>query len=80
MLGNIKDASGAVIPGVTVTATNTGTNQTREAIANESGMFTFTNLQAGTYTLKIGMQGFKEYVKTEILSDREQHHAAGCDA
>ncbi len=67
MVGNIKDASGAVIPGVSVTATNTGTNQTREAIANESGMFTFTNLQPGTYTLKVAMQGFKEYVKTDIL-------------
>ena len=35
--GEVKDGSGAVIPGATVTATNTGTNATREMPSNEAG-------------------------------------------
>ena len=39
--GEVKDASGAVIPGATVTATNTGTNATREMQSNEAGAYSF---------------------------------------
>ena len=42
--GEVKDASGAVIPGATVTATNSGTNATREMPSNEAGIYTFTAL------------------------------------
>ena len=35
--GEVKDASGAIIPGATVTATNTGTNAVREMASNASG-------------------------------------------
>ncbi len=67
MVGNIKDSTGAVIPGASISAINVGTNQTREAVANDAGMYTFSTLQPGTYTLKVGVQGFKEYVKTDVL-------------
>ena len=66
MVGNIKDSTGAVIPGTTISAINVGTNQTREAVANDAGMYTFSNLQPGNYTLKVAVQGFKEFVRTEI--------------
>jgi hypothetical protein len=66
LLGNIKDPSGGVVPGVTITVLNKNTNQTREAVTNDAGMYSFTNLQPGNYTLKVGVQGFKEYVKTDV--------------
>ncbi len=57
--GDVKDASGALIPGATVTATNTGTNAAREMPSNASGIFTFTALPPGPYVVKAELQGFK---------------------
>src|SRR5512138_2291996 len=67
LVGNIKDATNAVIPGATVTATSKETNQTKETLANDAGQYTFRELQPGTYTLKVSVPGFKEFVRTEIL-------------
>ena len=57
--GVVKDASGAVIPGATVTVTNTGTNAAREAQSNESGSYSFPALPPGNYTVKAELQGFR---------------------
>ena len=57
--GEVKDASGAIIPGATVTATNTGTNAAREMPSNEAGAYTFTALPPGPYVVKAELQGFK---------------------
>ena len=57
--GEVKDPSGAVIPGATVTATNTGTNAAREMPSNESGIYTFAALPPGPYVVKAELQGFK---------------------
>lgn len=52
--GILTDPSGAVIPGVKVTATNTGTQQSATAATNNSGYFVVPNLPAGIYDVKIG--------------------------
>ena len=57
--GEVKDASGAIIPGATVTVTNTGTNATREMPSNESGIYTFPALPPGPYMVKSELQGFQ---------------------
>ena len=57
--GEVKDGSGAIIPGASVSATNTGTNATREMSSNESGIYTFTALPPGPYVVKSELQGFK---------------------
>jgi hypothetical protein len=57
--GEVKDASGAIIPGATVTATNTGTNAAREMASNEAGIYTFAALPPGPYVVKSELQGFK---------------------
>src|SRR5262249_33425816 len=46
--GEIKDTSGAVMPGVTVTVVNKATNATRTAVTNSVGLFEFPALQPGT--------------------------------
>ncbi len=66
MVGNITDPSKAVIPGAAISAQNRNTNQTHETVSNASGSYTFTNLQPGVYTLKVALQGFKEYVQENI--------------
>ena len=50
--GVIKDASGAVIPGVAVTVTNSETGMTRNAQAASDGVYRFPALPVGTYDVK----------------------------
>lgn len=65
--GTVKDASQAVIPGVTVIATNEGTNISYTNSTNDSGFYVFVNLPPGTYTLTSELQGFKKYVQKGIV-------------
>ena len=57
--GTISDATGALIPGVTVTATNTATGIITMVISNEAGAYQFASLQTGTYTLAAELPGFQ---------------------
>jgi hypothetical protein len=65
--GEVKDSSGAVIPGATVTATNTGTNASREVQTNEAGIFNFPALPPGNYSVKAELQGFTTVTHTADL-------------
>ncbi len=57
--GVITDPSGAVIPDVGVTATNTGTQQTAKATTNASGYYVLPNLPSGDYNVRAEKQGFE---------------------
>jgi hypothetical protein len=57
--GEVKDSSGAVVPGVTVTAVNKATNATRATSSNTVGVFDFPAMQPGTYAVKSELDGFK---------------------
>ena len=46
--GTVQDATGAFIPGVMITATNTGTGIVTTVISNEAGAYQFASLQPGT--------------------------------
>jgi len=65
--GEVKDGSGAIIPGTTVTVTNTGTNASREMPSNESGIYTFTALPPGPYMVKSELQGFRTATREVLL-------------
>ena len=62
--GTVADASGAVLPGVTVTATNEGTGLTRTTTTDGQGAYVFVNLPIGSYTVKTELAGFKSGVKS----------------
>ncbi len=64
--GNVSDQSGAVVPSATVTLTNQGTGQVREAMTNEDGSYTISNVLPGTYDLKVTKQGFTTYAETGL--------------
>src|SRR5262247_367487 len=57
--GEVKDSTGAVLPGATVTVINKATNATRTTAANEVGLFEFPALPPGQYTVKSELDGFK---------------------
>src|SRR5438552_13546589 len=65
--GAVKDQTGAVLPGVEVTATQTDTGFKRTAVTNETGSYLLTNLPIGPYRLEAGLPGFRTYVQTGIV-------------
>src|SRR5262249_40040118 len=64
--GTVQDSTGAFIPGVTVTATNTGTGIVITVISNESGAYQFASLQPGLYEFKAELPGFQSAVVKEF--------------
>lgn len=61
----MRDSQG-VIPGATVTLTNEGTGVSRDTVSNESGEYSFPALDAGTYTVKASVTGFKTFERKGI--------------
>ena len=57
--GVIKDASGAVVPGVTVVATQEETGIHSQTVTTDAGLFVFASLPVGPYTVKAELQGFR---------------------
>jgi Carboxypeptidase regulatory-like domain len=64
--GIVGDPSGALIPGVTVTATNTGTGIANMTVTNESGAYQFPALQPGVYKVSAELPGFQTQTFTNV--------------
>lgn len=56
--GRVTDPAGAVVVGANVTATNAGTGISRTTVTNSDGLYSFPQLDAGTYNIKVAAQGF----------------------
>ncbi|MBM3819452.1 MAG: hypothetical protein FJW14_10635 [Acidimicrobiia bacterium] len=65
--GTVRDESGAVLPGVTVTATQADTGFTRTVVTNEAGAYAMPSLPTGPYRLEAALQGFRTYTRTGIV-------------
>lgn len=66
VVGTVTDASGAIIPGATVTLTNIGTNVQQTTQTSGTGDYVFTLLQVGTYSIKVEAKGFKAFVAPNV--------------
>lgn len=72
-LGTVKDASGAVIPGATVTLKNVNEDTSRSTTSNASGTYQFIDVKAGRYTLEVTRDGFEKWTASDIvLAVRQQ--------
>src|SRR5262245_15727565 len=70
--GTVGDATGALIPGVEVTAKNVNTGITDTRLSNESGNFVFPSLQPGTYTLSAALSGFQTATYNNVVLGQGQ--------
>ena len=68
VLGTVTDPTGAVLPNVNVVITNTGTQETRSTKSNSGGLFTFTLLPSGQYSLSASAAGFKTVIANLTLN------------
>lgn len=66
LTGTVSDPSGAVLPGVSVTATATATNQVRTVLSAEDGVYRIPLLEPGIYKVRFSLAGFKTAEVTEV--------------
>src|SRR4051812_45485014 len=64
--GTVRDQSGAVLPGVEITATQTQTGIARTTISNETGSYILPTLPIGTYKIEAALAGFRTFVQTGV--------------
>src|SRR5436309_3430262 len=65
--GAVQDQSGAVLPGVEVTATQTQPGIARMTVTNETGNYALPNLPLGPYKLEAALPGFRTFIQTGIV-------------
>ena len=65
IIGAVRDESGAVLPGVTVTVMSLGL-PAQSSLTNERGEYRFTGLQPGMYALTVELPGFSKYEETDL--------------
>jgi hypothetical protein len=70
--GRITDATGAVIPGATVTAKDMNRGTEWPTTTNEEGIYAFPRIPVGTYELRVEMRGFKTSVRPNIVLELNQ--------
>ena len=67
--GDVKDASGAAIPGAAVTATNTSTGVQQATTTDDRGSYSFLSLPVGHYDIEVTRAGFKPYRRADVVID-----------
>jgi len=60
--GQIRDADGGALPGVTITVTNVNRGNTRTTVTSETGNFSFPALMVDTYEVSSQLEGFQQQI------------------
>jgi len=72
IVGTVTDPSGALVVSAKVTAVESATGASREAITNTSGQFVIPGLRPTTYTLTVEASGFNKYTQSNIVLTADQ--------
>ena len=75
--GTIVDQQGEVVPGATVTVVNEATGDSRVVTSDATGNFQVTNLQPGTYTVRVTMDNFRAFERTNIVLSAAERLSVG---
>ena len=65
--GTVRDQSGGVLPGATITVTQADTGLVRTSVSNETGSYSLPNLPLGPYRLEATLSGFRTFAQTGIV-------------
>jgi hypothetical protein len=69
--GTLRDPSGGVVPGATITVVNTALRSEFKTISNAQGYYSFPTLPVGHYDLMVEATGFKAQKKTNFAVDTD---------
>ncbi|MDT7816679.1 MAG: hypothetical protein QOJ42_6595, partial [Acidobacteriaceae bacterium] len=75
IVGTVKDAQGAVVPGASVKATNADTGFSRVATTAGDGAYRIEYLPIGKYDVNVEMAGFKKFVQQNVVLAVDQAQA-----
>jgi hypothetical protein len=64
--GKVTDATGGVMPGVSITITSAATNQSRTVVTNEEGVYRFAGLSPGNYAVAAEIEGFAKFRQSDV--------------
>ena len=67
--GTVTDSTDAAIAGAKVILTNTSTNESRDAITNPTGYYSFQLLPPGQYRLVVSQSGFRQFTQNNVRLD-----------
>ena len=67
IVGTVKDTSGGVLAGASVTAANPSQGVSQTVPTNEEGIFVFPQLPSGTYSVTVELAGFKKTGKSDVI-------------
>jgi carboxypeptidase family protein len=70
--GSVADATGALIPGATITLTDEDKKTSRETVTDELGNYTFPLVDPGTYTVQVELAGFRRFVQSGLAVSTQQ--------
>ena len=73
IFGTVKDVSGAVIPGASVTVTNQSTGITRKTVTSSSGDYVVPQLLPGTYKVAVSKSGFSTRTESDVVLNVTSH-------
>jgi Carboxypeptidase regulatory-like domain len=71
-VGTVKDTSGALLPNVTVTATNMDTGIPTAIKTDANGNYVITPLHIGRYSITVESTGFRKEIRNDIVLDVQQ--------
>jgi hypothetical protein len=66
IVGTVKDAQGAVLPGATVTVTSSALQGAQAQVTDPDGLFRFLTLPPGRYTVKVDLSGFRTFEQPDV--------------
>lgn len=72
LVGQVVDSSGAAVPNATVTIIQPTTNQTQTVTTDGEGNFTISQLDPGSYTLRVEAANFKVSEQTNLVLETNQ--------
>jgi hypothetical protein len=75
LTGTVLDSGGAVIPGAGISLANQATGVTIQSQTNDVGIFVFSSLLPGTYTLEVSMPGFRTLQMRDIVITANERRA-----
>jgi hypothetical protein len=64
--GRVVDDAGAVLPGVTISVTNTATGAVRDTVTNEEGLYSVPALLPGIYSVRAELTGFAPQLRERV--------------
>ena len=65
--GTVRDQSGGVLPGVTITAMQQETGIVRTTVSNETGSYSLPNLPLGPWRVEAALSGFSTFTQTGVV-------------